>query len=286
MPFDFAAQFPTLGWWRAKGRSPHHGGERPREQPLAAQLGNFGLGLPSRTRSGHGEANKGKRSGSIARRGERTLLREGSQVEMLNATSGLALCEGAGRGHAGRAGCCDPLSCRPTGCRPAGDGQEGPQPRHRGRLRKPGPGVPGFEEAFPEDPVVAEEDSGELRQAAHAESRAKVLRFVTELRDGVDEETVCRWIDRGGAQGARGDRFWTLDPIDGTKGFLRGEQYAIALALIVGGQIEVAAMACPTLSPRPRRMGPPRWASLLVAVRGQGRASSARWRGPPAFLSE
>lgn len=127
-----------------------------------------------------------------------------------------------------------------------------------------------LEEAFPEDPVVAEEDSGELRQAAHAESRAKVLRFVTELRDGVDEETVCRWIDRGGAQGGAGDRFWTLDPIDGTKGFLRGEQYAIALALIVGGQIEVAAMACPNLAPRPEENGTAATGSLLVAVRGQG----------------
>ena len=43
------------------------------------------------------------------------------------------------------------------------------------------------------------------------------------------------------------ERFWTLDPIDGTKGFLRGEQYAVALALIVGGEVVVAALACPNL---------------------------------------
>ena len=49
------------------------------------------------------------------------------------------------------------------------------------------------------------------------------------------------------------DRFWTLDPIDGTKGFLRGEQYAVALALIVGGEVTVAALACPNLRIRASR---------------------------------
>ena len=46
------------------------------------------------------------------------------------------------------------------------------------------------------------------------------------------QSTICQWIDHGGAT-HYSDRFWTLDPIDGTKGFLRGEQYAVALALIV-----------------------------------------------------
>ena len=44
-----------------------------------------------------------------------------------------------------------------------------------------------------------------------------------------------------------------LDPIDGTKGFLRGEQYAVALALIVGGEVAVAALACPNLHFRASR---------------------------------
>lgn len=138
-----------------------------------------------------------------------------------------------------------------------------------------------LEEAFPTDPVVAEEDAGELRQPAHAESLAKVLRFVRELRTGVDQEILCRWIDRGGAQGGASDRFWTLDPIDGTKGFLRGEQYAIALALIVGGRIEVAAMACPNLSPVPGD-GTAGTGSLLVAVRGQGAELQPLDGGSPA----
>src|SRR5205823_1493046 len=64
-------------------------------------------------------------------------------------------------------------------------------------------------------------------------------------------DEVCRWIDHGGTSAYR-QRFWTLDPIDGTKGFLRGEQYAVALALIVEGQVVVAALACPNLDARGR----------------------------------
>lgn len=39
--------------------------------------------------------------------------------------------------------------------------------------------------------------------------------------------------------------FWTLDPIDGTKGFLRGGQYAVCLALIVDGKVKIGVLACP-----------------------------------------
>ncbi|MEM9746646.1 MAG: inositol monophosphatase family protein, partial [Actinomycetota bacterium] len=43
------------------------------------------------------------------------------------------------------------------------------------------------------------------------------------------------------------DRYWTLDPIDGTKGFLRGDQFAVALALIEEGEVVLGALGCPNL---------------------------------------
>jgi len=62
---------------------------------------------------------------------------------------------------------------------------------------------------------------------------------------------------------------WTLDPIDGTKGFLRGEQYAVCLALIVDARVELGVIGCPNLPVDPCR---PEGAKgcLFVAVRGQG----------------
>ena len=56
-------------------------------------------------------------------------------------------------------------------------------------------------------------------------------------------ETVCEWINRG--CGEVGPSFWTLDPIDGTKGFLRRDQYAIALAYVVDGVVQLGVLGCP-----------------------------------------
>ncbi|RWW48172.1 hypothetical protein BHE74_00045778 [Ensete ventricosum] len=45
----------------------------------------------------------------------------------------------------------------------------------------------------------------------------------------------------GGSKG----KFWVLDPVDGTLGFVRGDQYAIALALIVDGEVVLGVLGCP-----------------------------------------
>jgi HAL2 family 3'(2'),5'-bisphosphate nucleotidase len=126
-------------------------------------------------------------------------------------------------------------------------------------------------EAFPDDPLIAEEDAGELRQTGNSGLLAEVVARVQSMRPGLDAESVCAAIDRGGAT-TFADRFWTLDPIDGTKGFLRNEQYAIALALVLGGRVVVAALACPNLPPDPGDAGYASGdrGSVFAAVRGQG----------------
>lgn len=122
-------------------------------------------------------------------------------------------------------------------------------------------------EKFPQDPVIAEEDSANLRDERNAWLLEKVVSHVAAARPGADAKTVCQWIDHGGAQDYC-DRYWTLDPIDGTKGFLRREQYAVALALMVGGEPTVAALACPNLD----------GGVVFAAVRGLG-AFSQPWAG-------
>lgn len=117
--------------------------------------------------------------------------------------------------------------------------------------------------AFPQDPVVAEEDGGELRQPDMAPFLAQVTDYVQGVVPDSTPETVLSWIDHG--NGSVGPRYWTLDPIDGTKGFLRQDQYAIALALVEGGDIKVGILGCPALSFGD--LGP---GLLFVAVRGEG----------------
>lgn len=62
---------------------------------------------------------------------------------------------------------------------------------------------------------------------------------------------------------------WTIDPIDGTKGFVRGEQYAVCLAFLVDAKVQVGVIGCPNL---PVDASKPDGAkgAIFVAVRGQG----------------
>jgi 3'(2'), 5'-bisphosphate nucleotidase len=121
---------------------------------------------------------------------------------------------------------------------------------------------------FPQDPVIGEEDSSALTEGGNREVLDRVVERVGEHVPSANEETVCAWIDHGNAD-AYSDRFWTLDPIDGTKGFVRGDQYAIALALVVDGKPQVAALGCPNL-PHDFDADDPTTGQVFLAVRGEG----------------
>lgn len=126
-------------------------------------------------------------------------------------------------------------------------------------------------ERLPSDGVVGEEDSAALREGAQAGLRSAIVARVAEdLGSAVDESQVLSWIDLGNAE-ASGPRYWTLDPIDGTKGFLRGEQYAVALALIQDGEVTVGVLGCPNLP-----IGADRGA-LFTAVRGERSRVASLW---------
>ena len=76
---------------------------------------------------------------------------------------------------------------------------------------------------------------------------------------------------------------WTLDPIDGTKGFLRGEQYAVCLALLVDARVELGVIGCPNLPLDPSNPSSPR-GCIFVAVRGQGAQQLTLAGGSPVPL--
>jgi 3'(2'), 5'-bisphosphate nucleotidase len=120
---------------------------------------------------------------------------------------------------------------------------------------------------YPQDILVGEEDSRALQEPDQVETLAAITRYVGRLHPGVESSQVSSWIDRGASE--PGSRFWTYDPIDGTKGFLRGDQYVTALALIENGQVVVAAMGCPNINTSlvPDIGG---GGCAALAVRGQG----------------
>ncbi len=103
--------------------------------------------------------------------------------------------------------------------------------------------------------LVAEEDSRELRsqvEAGDSNLADKVLDALRPEWPGATLADVLDAIDLGaGEPPPRGDDihgFWTLDPIDGTKGFLRGGQYAVSLAWIENGVAVMGFLGCPNLS--------------------------------------
>ena len=128
-------------------------------------------------------------------------------------------------------------------------------------------------ERLPGDPVVGEENAAALRRDPQEDLRSAVVATVRdELRRDVDAERVLDWIDLGAAD-ARGARYWTLDPIDGTKGFLRGEQYAVALGLIENGEVVLGVLGCPNL-PFEGGVG-----ALFSGLRGEVARERSLWDG-------
>jgi 3'(2'), 5'-bisphosphate nucleotidase len=119
-------------------------------------------------------------------------------------------------------------------------------------------------EQLPGSVLIGEEQADALRLEEGVAMLDEVTRFVRNAVPDATPEEVCGLIDRGSAaEGARPpEMFWTLDPIDGTKGFLRREQYAIALALICQGKVELGVLGCPEMS---SGIG-----SVVIAMRGQG----------------
>ncbi len=115
--------------------------------------------------------------------------------------------------------------------------------------------------------LIGEESADSLREADGAETLAQVTHFVQTLYPEATPEQVCDWIDFGAAD--PGETYWTLDPIDGTKGFLRGDQYAVALGLVENGKVTLGVLGCPELenASTPARGGA---GSLLYAKRGEG----------------
>ncbi|CAL1375894.1 unnamed protein product [Linum trigynum] len=106
-------------------------------------------------------------------------------------------------------------------------------------------------QAFPAIPLVAEEDSGFLRANNLLDSVLGVVADKSSSDKPLTRAQVLEAIDRGGKNAIvyenKPATYWILDPIDGTKGFLKGSGalYVVGLALVVEGEIVLGVMGCP-----------------------------------------
>lgn len=144
---------------------------------------------------------------------------------------------------------------------------------------------------FPNDQIVGEEDSTALRADPVLLERTWDLARSVHLDDAESEallhtpstkDEMLSLIDLGAAGTAgRKGRTWTLDPVDGTATFMRGQQYAVCLSLIEDGEQVVGVLGCPNLLLEEGDEGGPTslteevvdkdgYGQMLSAVCGQG----------------
>jgi HAL2 family 3'(2'),5'-bisphosphate nucleotidase len=121
-------------------------------------------------------------------------------------------------------------------------------------------------EYFPEDPIVGEEEAKTIKQHKHLGNN--VLELIQKETNALNLEALLEIVDYGSKSFDSNKRFWTVDPIDGTKGFLRREQFAVALALLEQGQVVLGVLGCPNMTTSNTELQP--LGTLLYAVKGQG----------------
>lgn len=105
--------------------------------------------------------------------------------------------------------------------------------------------------------MVAEEDTNALKGMDGIHVLQRVVNAVNECLSAssivglnppdhpLGTIDVLKAINKGSSTGGSKGRYWVLDPVDGTLGFVRGDQYAIALSLIEDGEVVLGVLGCP-----------------------------------------
>ena len=128
--------------------------------------------------------------------------------------------------------------------------------------------------------LVGEESADDLRKAARGDTARAVCDAVRAVWPALEDAAILDAIDFGNHD-ASAASYWTLDPVDGTKGFLRRGQYAVSLALIRDGQVVAGVLGCPNLGMDFSRAfdNPDPHGTLFFAETGKG-----AWCLPAAHL--
>lgn len=112
---------------------------------------------------------------------------------------------------------------------------------------------------YPEDQVIAEENE---RKLITENSEKSIKECFKEL----NIENIADLKSNFCYRGKKSKRQWTVDPIDGTKGFLKGLTYAIGISLLENSQPKICAISIPNYNEKGQ--------GIFVAESGQGAKAS------------
>ncbi len=97
----------------------------------------------------------------------------------------------------------------------------------------------------PHLPVVGEEGESSIAGAAGQELLARAVKAVKAAMGADAAADPTEYLESNPKPTSKS--WWTVDPIDGTKGFRSGRHYALCLALVEEQQSTVGVLSCPTL---------------------------------------
>ena len=107
-----------------------------------------------------------------------------------------------------------------------------------------------LESAFENVVVIGEEDSTEISESLFIKIKELLSEFEISKELDLSSKEAIGKILRSNEVDDSVKRYWTVDPIDGTKGFIRGDQYSVCIALI-DRETElplISALGCPNLT--------------------------------------
>ena len=124
--------------------------------------------------------------------------------------------------------------------------------------------------------IVAEESAEDVDALGGGPLWDLVVQAVRAVDAGVSPASVRGLLATDAPTPARG-RCWMIDPLDGTKGYLRGGQFAIALALLEDGVPVIGVLGLPRLGGQGDGVGA---GVVVAAARGAGAMQAALDGGP------
>jgi len=95
-----------------------------------------------------------------------------------------------------------------------------------------------LKEAFPKDEIIAEESEQGIIDKISADQIKQCFKK-NNFRNIPDMEKYLNY------RGSSSNRQWTIDPIDGTKGYMEGLTYAIGIGLMVDSDPRICAICVP-----------------------------------------
>jgi 3'(2'), 5'-bisphosphate nucleotidase len=101
--------------------------------------------------------------------------------------------------------------------------------------------ISNIKNSFPGDQIIAEEESGVL---LNSNAENAIRKCFKSLKIDVGEELKNTLNYRGNSS----KRQWTVDPVDGTKGFQRNLAYAIGIGFMVRSEPTICAISVPNYS--------------------------------------